>query len=295
MQNVRMLNNMSDVIHAIRNSLSRALPRKAFLFIQSVWKWLSVCLPNLVIFWVVKPTIEVRGFGGGDGASYLVEQLRNVNPLAPTKMCRVMTKYGSDKGYRWHNYTTVYSVLFKEWRDQPLRIFELGLGGNDPIVPNAGASLRGWRELFPNALVYGADIDRAALLQEDRIKTFYCDQLDQASIRELWSQPDLQGGMDIIIEDGLHTIEANVSFLESSLEQLRPGGIYVVEDIHKRTVDRWYDQLEMSYAMRYKTYEFALVVLPHYFNRLFNNLLVIRRGVSKREERKIEDRTNGHT
>lgn len=284
MQNKRVLNNSSDVIHAVRDLLSRALPRKAFSFIQSVWLWLSTYLPNLVIFWVVKPTVQVRGFGGGGGDSNLVKQLRNVNSSAPTEMCRVMTKYGSDKGYRWHNYTTVYSVLFKEWRDQPLRIFELGLGGDNPRVPNAGASLRGWRELFPNALVYGADINRAALLQEDRIKTFYCDQLDQASIRELWLQPDLQGGMDIIIEDGLHTFEANVSFLEGSLEQLRPGGIYIVEDIHKGTVERWYDQLETNYSMRYKRFEFAFVVLPHYFNRVFNNLLVIRRGVPKREE-----------
>jgi hypothetical protein len=62
------------------------------------------------------------------------------------------------------------------------------------------------------------------IFQEDRIKTFYCDQLDRSSIRELWSHPDLQGGVDIIIEDGLHTFEANVSFLEELLDHLRPGG-----------------------------------------------------------------------
>jgi hypothetical protein len=294
---------MAEVIPFVRNSLSRASPPKAFSFFQALWRCLSFYLPCLVTSWFVKRTPEVRGFGGGGGASHLVKQLRSVNALAPTKMCRVMTKYGSDKGYRWHNYTTVYSVLFKGWRDQPLRIFELGLGGDIPELlpagalelPYAGASLRGWRELFPNALVYGADIVRALLIQEDRIKTFYCDQLDQASIRELWSQPDLQGGMDIIIEDGLHTFEANVSFLESSLEHLRPGGIYVIEDIGQGTVDRWYDQLKTSYSMRYNPYGFAFVVLPNSLNHVDNNLLVVRRGVSKREERKFEDGTNRHS
>jgi hypothetical protein len=238
--------------------------------------------------------LEVRGFCGGDAASDLVKQLRSVNALAPTKMCHVMTKYGSDKGYyrrrfhRGHNFTTVYSVLFEGRLDQPLRLFELGIGTNNPELPSTmgddgrpGASLRGWRELFPNALVYGADIDRAVLIQEDRIKTFYCDQLDQASIRELWSQPELQGGMDIIIEDGLHTFEANVSFLEGSLEHLRPGGIYIIEDIAKSMAERWFDQLEKIYSVRYKTYDFAFVVLPNYFNNVDNNLLVIRWGVSK--------------
>src|SRR3989442_15134429 len=116
-----------------------------------------------------------------------------------------------------------------------------------------GASLRGWRQLFPHALVYGADIDRGILFQEDRIKTFYCDQLDRSSIRELWSHPDLRGGVDIIIEDGLHTFEANVSFLEEPLDQLRPGGIYICEDIMLNRVGEWSDRLETHYSKKYPT------------------------------------------
>lgn len=103
-----------------------------------------------------------------------------------------MTRHGSDKGKDRHNYTTIYSVLFRKLRGQPLRILELGVGTNNPKFPASminggipGASLRGWRELFPQALVYGADIDRDILFEEDRIKTFYCDQLDSVSIRDL--------------------------------------------------------------------------------------------------------------
>jgi hypothetical protein len=191
-----------------------------------------------------------------------------------------MTKYGSDKA-RPNNYTPVYSALFKDRCDQPLRIFELGLGSNNPDAPSnmgvfgvPGASHRGWRELFPHALVYGADIDRTILFQEDRIKTFYCDQLDRSSISELWSRPDLQGGVDIIIEDGLHTFEANISFLEGSLDHLRPGGIYVTEDIMRHDVDTWYDRLESTLQKEYPTHEFAYVVLPNGPG----NLLVVRRG-----------------
>ena len=194
-----------------------------------------------------------------------------------------MTKWGSDKG-RSNNYTPLYSALFKERYDKPLLIFELGLGTNNPDVASnmgvfgvPGASLRGWRQLFPKALVYGADIDREILFKEDRIKTFYCDQLDQSSIRDLWSQPDLQGGVDIIIEDGLHTFEANVSFLEGSVDLLRPGGIYVIEDIGSDHIDEWYDRLEMTYSKQYPTCQFAFVVLA---NPGYNNLLVVRRGAN---------------
>jgi SAM-dependent methyltransferase len=194
-----------------------------------------------------------------------------------------MTKYGSDKA-RMHKYTAVYSALFKDRYDQHLLFFELGLGTNNPDAPSnmgvfgvPGASLRGWRELFPHALVYGADIDRGILFQEERIKTFYCDQLDPSSIGELWSQPDLQRGADIIIEDGLHTLEANVSFLERSLDHLRPGGIYITEDILREYVDDWNDQLETVFSKRYPSYEFAFLTLPDRRNK-DHNMLVIRRS-----------------
>jgi len=248
--------------------------------LRFLWWSLSSYFPRLVTSRFARRTPQVRGFGAAHVPSDLAKQLQSVNMLAPTEMCRVMTKYGSDKG-RLNNYTPVYSALFKKRCEQPLRVFELGLGTNNPDAPSnmgvfgsPGASLRGWRELFPHALLYGADIDRGILFQEDRIKTFYCDQLDRSSIRELWSRPDLQAGADIIIEDGLHTFEANISFLEESLDHLRPGGIYVAEDIAWNHVDEWYDRLETIYSKRYPTYEFAFVVLA---NRGFN-LLVVRRA-----------------
>jgi SAM-dependent methyltransferase len=265
--------------------LHRILSPRMVQLIRFWWWCLSSYFPRLVTSRFIKRTPQVRGFGAALTPSHLAKQIQSVNALAPTKMCRVMTKYGSDKG-RPNNYTPVYSALFKERCDQPLRVFELGLGSNDPDVPSnmgvfgaPGASLRGWRQLFPHALVYGADIDRGILFQEDRIKTFYCDQLDRSSIRELWSHPDLQAGVDIIIEDGLHTFEANVSFLEESLDHLRPGGIYICEDIMWNRVGEWCDRLETIYSKQYPTYEFAFAVLPGRGNQA-NNLLVVRRGAN---------------
>jgi len=190
-----------------------------------------------------------------------------------------MTKLGSDKGS--NKYTTLYSALFNDRRREPLRILELGLGSNNlNVLSNMGvfgapgASHRGWRQLFPHALIYGADIDRGILFEEERIKTFYCDQLDRNSIDKLWSHPELRDGADIIIEDGLHTFDANISFLEGSLQHLRPGGIYVIEDIGWDTFEKWYDRLQNTYAKQFSDYEFAFAVLSE---RGHNNILAIRR------------------
>ncbi len=206
--------------------------------------------------------------------------------LAPTELCRAMNRHGSDKGVGGpHNYTPVYSALFGKLRGQQFRIFELGLGTNHAgFAANMGrdgipgASLHAWKEFFPKALVHGADIDRSILFEEDRIKTFYCDQLDSKAIQLLWSQPALQGGMDVIIEDGMHTFEGSVSFLNGSIDQLRTGGVYVVEDIAKESLGRWVDALETTYARQFPNHDFALVELPHSFKRNNNNLLIIRKA-----------------
>ena len=104
-----------------------------------------------------------------------------------TDLCFIMHYYGSDKGdpdlSRNHNYTRTYDELFRSMRPDELRVFELGLGTNNPNFPSnmgpsgrPGASLRGWKQYFKNANIFGADIDAGILFNEDRIKTFYCDQ-----------------------------------------------------------------------------------------------------------------------
>ena len=266
-----------------RPLVHRILSPKIVQFLRFRWWCFSSYYPRLITSRLVKSAPEVRSFGVPQMQSDLARQLDSVNVLAPTKMCFVMTKYGSDKG-RAHRYTSVYSALFRGRYDEPLRVFELGLGTNNPDAPSSmgvfgapGASLRGWRELFPQALVYGADIDRKILFQEDRIKTFYCDQLDASSIRELWEHSEFRDGADIIIEDGLHTLEANLAFLSESLDHLRPGGIYVTEDIPQNHANEWFDRLETIYSKQYPTYEFAFVTLPNGANY---NLLVVRRGAN---------------
>jgi hypothetical protein len=268
----------------IRGFVKRRLSSRTIECIRHC-KWLrDFYFPRFVTSIFVRRAPTVQGFPGGSDSEPRLDQLRNINVLAPTKMCRVMTWHGSDKGRGWHNYTTIYSKLFSKRRNEPLMILELGLGTNDVNLASnmgvngrPGASLRGWRELFPHALVYGADIDRKILFEEDRIKTFYCDQLDSIAIRRLWSEPALQAGVDTIIDDGLHTFEGNTSFLEESLDHIRPGGVYVIEDIAKDTIERWRNHLDTICSKRFPNHEFALVMLPNALNEYDNNMLIVLR------------------
>jgi hypothetical protein len=276
-----------------RQVLRKNLSPAAYNRLRYTW-WLGgrSYLPRLVASSVKKTAPQIYSFNPRPGSR--LQKLRSVNVLTPTKLCRLMTWYGSDKGsmtwygnYQtmgYHNYTTVYSALFSPLVERPLRVFELGLGSNNPNMPanmsvegRPGASLRGWRDFLPQARVYGADLDRDVLFTEERIKTYYCDQCDATAIANLWAEPELREGMDILIEDGMHSFEANISFLNGSLEQVRCGGFYVVEDIQRKTHGQWLEVLEKDYGKRYPNYEFALVDVPNLHNPNSNTLLIAQR------------------
>jgi SAM-dependent methyltransferase len=195
----------------------------------------------------------------------------------------------SDKGSEdihnsWHNYTLLYYKMFEGLRDKPLRIFELGLGTNNINIPSnmgihgrPGASLYGWAEFFPNATVFGADIDKDVLFQTDRIKTYYCDQTNPAVIAAMWRSPGLEEPFDIIIEDGLHEYHANICFFESSIHKLKDGGIYVIEDVDNNSIPKWEVQLN-SWRQLYPGYIFNIAILNSKVNNWDNNLIIIQKA-----------------
>ena len=210
------------------------------------------------------------------------------NPTIASSLCEIMGRHGSDKGNArntaQHNYTIFYEKLFLPMKEKPLRLFELGLGTNNTDVPSnmgpngkPGASHRGWREFFPNAQIFGADIDSRVLFQEDRISTFYCDQTSPTSINELWSNDALCEPYDIIVEDGLHEYNANVCFFENSFHMLKSGGVYIIEDIKYNAINAYAESIN-TWTIRYPGSKFDLLVLPHIYNRSDNILMVVRKA-----------------
>lgn len=136
----------------------------------------------------------------------------------PAELCHLMTSFGSDKGGPYHNYTIAYDRFFRAVRREPLNIFELGLGTNKAGAPSTmgpygtpGASLRAWRAYFPNAQIFGADIDAGILFQEEHIRTLWVDQREPQAIRALWDRVG-EIAFNIMIDDGLHDASANIIF-----------------------------------------------------------------------------------
>jgi hypothetical protein len=203
-----------------------------------------------------------------------------------TPLCEIMGRHKSDKGsinikYSWHNYTTFYYSIFNDLREKQLRVFELGLGTNNVNIPSnmgvdgtPGASLFGWSEFFHNSHIFGADIDNEILFNTDKIKTFYCDQTKPEIIKKMWSEPDLQYNFDIIIDDGLHSFNANVCFFENSIHKLNPNGYYIIEDILNYQEYLFEDKIK-TWEKQYTDCIFTLVKIPSIRNPHDNTLLVV--------------------
>jgi SAM-dependent methyltransferase len=151
-------------------------------------------------------------------------------------------EYGSDKSTD-HNYHFIYGTILKN-PNSIGAVLEVGLGSNNAdVVSNMGrsgrpgASLRAFRDFLPNAKIYGADFDRRVLFQEDRIETFFVDQTDLHSFDALGQ--NVGSNFDLIIDDGLHTPNANIAVLAFALSRLKPGGWLVVEDIDECALPAW--------------------------------------------------------
>jgi hypothetical protein len=179
----------------------------------------------------------------------------------------------------WDIYTQVYIPLFRNLK--PKRIFELGLcfinsNVDSNMGPNVrtGASLYGWNEYFPDAEIYGADIDSEFLISTEKIKKFYCDKTNIYSIEKLWKQHELQDQFDIIIDDGLHSFKSIIIFFENSIHKLRTRGYFCIENVRTDQLDQWEKIIQGSRQI-YLNFQFQIFRLDNILNKNDNNMIII--------------------
>ena len=162
------------------------------------------------------------------------------------------------------------------------------MGGNNPNLKSSmghdvmpGASLRVWRDYFPNARIIGLDIDKDLLFSEDRIETFYVDQTSRESIMDFLNKASLSesSAIDIVIDDGLHEFHAGRLLFENLIDALSDDGVYFIEDVKQEDVIL-YSEFFADLSSKYHA-QIVNLYRPNY--RLKNNsLIVVRKKVNGR-------------
>jgi hypothetical protein len=150
--------------------------------------------------------------------------------------------YKSDKASN-HKYQFIYSPILAAIGNSG-NLLEIGMGTNNTQFASnmgkkgtPGASLRAFKELLPNWKIYGADIDREILFNDKEINTFFVDQLDYQTLIDLGAR--IGQKLDLIIDDGLHSPDANVNVLIFAMTALNKNGWIVIEDINFSALPIW--------------------------------------------------------
>jgi hypothetical protein len=128
---------------------------------------------------------------------------------------------GTDKASSHHDYLSFYEIFFAPLQDKPITILEIGVYG--------GASLKTWETYFPNAAIVGVDITPTCKrFERGRTRIVLA---DQSNVQELTALAVEHGPFDIVIEDGSHMCEHQITSLRTLFPFVKPDGLYIVEDL----------------------------------------------------------------
>ena len=168
------------------------------------------------------------------------------------RLTEIANRIGTDKGTMdyGHSYTTLYDELFGELSKGHVKMLEIGVA--DPRFP--GASLKMWKEYFPDIQLIGYDINPdAKQFEENGVSVYIGDQNNPDHLEDC---VDLYGGeFDIILDDGSHYGEHIVTSFKTLYPYLKEGGIYVIEDLHAAQLDEQKMIAEIR-ALNYPRHEF---------------------------------------
>lgn len=138
------------------------------------------------------------------------------------KASRYRTRDG--KEIEGHAYAAFYDRFFRDFRDEPITVMELGCGQ----VWNIGASLRMLKAYFPEAEIVGVDNKPAARrLAADGFRIEVGDLGKIEFLRRL-----RRFRPTILIDDASHLWSHQILAMAELYDTLPSGGIYVMEDIN---------------------------------------------------------------
>jgi len=124
---------------------------------------------------------------------------------------------------KWKHYFEIYDRHFSKYRGKEIVILEIGVF--------QGGSLQMWRDYFgPKAKIYGLDIEpKCKDFEEENIKIFIGSQSDKNFLQKVKNEiPPI----DILLDDGGHTMnQMRVSF-DELYDHIKPDGVYLCEDTH---------------------------------------------------------------
>jgi SAM-dependent methyltransferase len=178
---------------------------------------------------------------------------------------------GTDKG-TIHTYTGSYEIMLTPYVEKDITLLEVG-------VQYGGSSLL-WQEFLPKAKMALVDItDQMGENVKEKLdmtkhKYYVMDAYHSDSLERI--KKDFPDGFDVMIDDGPHTLESQISFIVNYSHLLKPGGILIIEDIQNFSA---IDFLKFNVPEDLKNYV-EVLDLRHYKNRYDDLMFIIKKPLT---------------
>jgi len=132
--------------------------------------------------------------------------------------------------HKWKHYFEIYDRHFSRFRGTDVHIVEFGV--------SQGGSLQMWKQYFgPKAKIFGIDInEHCKKLEEEQIEMFIGDQEDRTFLKSLAAKIPR---IDILIDDGGHTMAQQINTYEELFSYIDKNGVYLCEDLHTSYWPEW--------------------------------------------------------
>ena len=148
--------------------------------------------------------------------------------LSENGLGRANSTLGTDKNYP-HTYIQNFYEEFFSLIDRPKKLLEIGIW--------KGASCALWKKAFPDCAVFGIDINIQELhpIAEKMRAEKEIELLEMDAYSEGLSRFSV-GGIDLVIDDGPHTLESQILAL-NWIPLLTKAGTLIIEDVQTGILD----------------------------------------------------------
>jgi hypothetical protein len=146
-----------------------------------------------------------------------------------------------------HSYLELYQHLFNNKQLTAKNILEIGI--------DRGGSIKLWSDFFINATIYGLDIMNIDDIWDDikninNIKLYSSyDAYDPITFNNVFLKSNIK--FDVLIDDGPHTLESMILFIQLYSQIMTDDGILIIEDVQSIN---WINELINAVPENLKSY-----------------------------------------
>ena len=176
---------------------------------------------------------------------YCVQLDQTFHPCSIMSLIDLVDNTHTDKNTT-HSYLSLYQQLLESKKDTATHVLEVGV--------QYGGSIKLWKDFFTNATVVGVDVMKKEGVWEeilhDRIQ-LYTESNAYDTDFFVSTFLEKEPRFDFLLDDGPHTLDSMVRFIQLYSQVMKENGILIIEDVQAY---EWFEILRKAVPESLQSY-----------------------------------------